>query len=104
MARGPHIREMLESFPELGPWVFDPYDTDGLVKLIRETIADRARVLTEQLASFERIRQRTWAQVADEYADAVLGRFRTTAEPEGRQMNNGSAIVADANRPENDTI
>ena len=104
MARGPHIREMLESFPELGPWVFDSYDTDGLVKLIRETIADRARVLTEQLASFERIRQRTWAQVADEYADAVLGRFRTTAEPEGRQMNNVSAVVADANRSENDTI
>jgi glycosyltransferase involved in cell wall biosynthesis len=101
MARGPHIREMLESFPELEPWVFDPYDTDGLVKLIRETIADRARVLTEQLASFERMRQRTWAQVANEYADTVLGRSGTTAAPEGHRMNNGSVVVADADRPEN---
>jgi glycosyltransferase involved in cell wall biosynthesis len=73
MAYGPHIEEMLESFPELKPWVFDPYDTDELIRLIRETIANRERVLTTQLISFERMRNRTWAQVSGEYADAVLG-------------------------------
>ncbi len=102
MARGPHSREMLKSFPELEPWVFDPYDTDGLVKLIRETIADRARVLTAQLASFERMRQRPWAQVADEYADAVLGRSATIVKSESRQINAGSVIVAAADGPAND--
>jgi len=81
MARGPHTEEMLGSYPELRPWVFDPYDADGLAHLIRETIGDRERVLDRQLESFERMRSRTWAQVAGEYADAVLGK----ADAPGRQ-------------------
>ena len=73
MARGPHTEELLESYPELEPWVFDPYDADGLAKLIRETIVDRDRILAIQLASFERMQRRTWADVAGEYADVVVG-------------------------------
>jgi glycosyltransferase involved in cell wall biosynthesis len=75
MARGPHTEELLESYPELHSWVFDPYDVDGLARLIRNTIADRDAVLTEQLASYARMKSRSWAQVADEYADAVTGSF-----------------------------
>jgi glycosyltransferase involved in cell wall biosynthesis len=73
MGRGPHTEEMLESYPELDRWVFDPYDADGLARLIRDTIADRDNVLTEQLKSYARMRRRTWALVAGEYADAIIG-------------------------------
>jgi glycosyltransferase involved in cell wall biosynthesis len=85
MAHGPHIEEMLESFPELEPWVFDPYDTDELTGLIRTTIENRESVLTTQLTSFERMRSRTWAQAAGEYADAVLGKAEAVNAPRLRQ-------------------
>jgi glycosyltransferase involved in cell wall biosynthesis len=76
LAFGPHTAELLESYPELSPWVFDPYDADGLARLIRETIADRERVLDRQMASYERMRERRWADVAGEYADAIVGRLQ----------------------------
>src|SRR5262249_37473252 len=68
MARGPHTNELSESYPELASWIFDPYDAGALAQLIRDTIASRDAVLTKQLACFERMKRRTWAQVADEYA------------------------------------
>jgi glycosyltransferase involved in cell wall biosynthesis len=72
MARGPHTDELLETVPELTPWVFNPYDADALAKLIRATILERDWVLMQQLACFSRMRKRTWAHVAAEYADAVV--------------------------------
>lgn len=72
VARGPHIEEMLATYPELAAFVFDPYDVDALVALIRTTIDNRDAVLALQLESFERMKNRTWGQVADEYARAVL--------------------------------
>jgi glycosyltransferase involved in cell wall biosynthesis len=73
MARGPHTDELLESYPELDQWVFDPYDDDGLAQLIDATIADRDNALTKQLECYARMTSRSWAQVASEYADAVMG-------------------------------
>jgi hypothetical protein len=75
---------MLKSYPELAPFVFDPYDTDGLAELIRKTIDHRDDVLRVQLGSFERMMQRTWAHVAGEYADAVLGSASTAASRQYR--------------------
>jgi glycosyltransferase involved in cell wall biosynthesis len=68
---GPHVREFLSEYPEAAPWVFDPYDVEALVALIGATIDNRAAVLAAQLAVYRRLRQRTWADVAVEYAAFV---------------------------------
>jgi hypothetical protein len=73
-ARARSAEKVLESRPELEPRIFDPYDVDGLARLIRDTIVDRERALALQLASFERMMQsRTWAEVAADNGDAVTG-------------------------------
>jgi glycosyltransferase involved in cell wall biosynthesis len=73
VARGPHIDELLQAFPAFEPWVFDPYDVDGLARLILDTIENREDVLARQIAIFDLMRRRTWADVAGEYAEAVTG-------------------------------
>jgi glycosyltransferase involved in cell wall biosynthesis len=92
LARGPHTEELLQSYPELDPWVFDPYDADGLARLIRETIADRARVLAAQTESFERMRARSWAQVAGEYADFVVGNSQPSSGSRGSAGKERAAL------------
>jgi glycosyltransferase involved in cell wall biosynthesis len=74
VAHGPHIEELLREFPEFEAWVFDPYDVEGLIRLISETIANRDSVLARQSAIFDQMRRRTWADVAGEYAEAVTGK------------------------------
>jgi glycosyltransferase involved in cell wall biosynthesis len=73
MARGPHTDELLAAHPELAPFVFDPYDAEALADAILRGIAQRDALLDVQLAVHERMRQRTWAQVAEEYAAAASG-------------------------------
>ncbi len=68
---GPHVKEALSEYPELAQWVFDPYDVDALAKLIGTTIDNRDAVLAAQLAVYERMRRRTWADVAGEYVEFV---------------------------------
>jgi glycosyltransferase involved in cell wall biosynthesis len=72
MGRGPHVEELLEDEPELREFAFDPYDVEELVALIRHTLVAREEALSRQLAVYERLRQRSWAQVAEEYAAAIL--------------------------------
>lgn len=79
MARGPHTDELLERHPELAPFVFDPYDAPGLADLIQEAIARREEILEIQLAVHARMRQRCWAEVAEEYAVAASGRALASA-------------------------
>ncbi len=73
MARGPHTEEMLEQFPDLAPFVFDPYDAGALAELITQSIAARDAVLDTQLAVYATMRRRGWAQAAEEYATVVTG-------------------------------
>jgi glycosyltransferase involved in cell wall biosynthesis len=68
---GPHMEEVLAEHPEIAPWVFDPYDVDALAALIDATIRNREAVLAAQLAVYERLRRRTWADVAGEYVEFV---------------------------------
>jgi hypothetical protein len=68
---GPHVQEFLAEYPEVAPWVFDSYDVDALVALIAATIDNREAVLAAQLVVYERMRRRTWADVAGEYVEFV---------------------------------
>jgi glycosyltransferase involved in cell wall biosynthesis len=68
---GPHVEEALAEYPEIAEWVFDAYDVDALVALIAATIDNREAVLAAQLAVYERMRRRTWADVAGEYVEFV---------------------------------
>jgi glycosyltransferase involved in cell wall biosynthesis len=73
MGRGPHVEELLEDEPELREFAFDPYDVEELVTLIRRTLVAREEALARQLGVYKRLRQRSWAQVAEEYAAAAIG-------------------------------
>jgi glycosyltransferase involved in cell wall biosynthesis len=76
VARGPHIDECLEMFPELQPWVFDPESPDALADLIRDTIHDRDQVLDQQMKIYDRMGQRGWGDVVGEFADFVAAARR----------------------------
>jgi glycosyltransferase involved in cell wall biosynthesis len=69
---GPHTREF-QLYHDVGDVVFDPYDAEGLVRMIKSALADRAGLLQKQSRLLAEISRRTWGQVAAEYADAVLG-------------------------------
>lgn len=71
MADGPHQREINLQAPRLAKFVFDPNDTDGLVKLIRMVRDHRAEIVEEQASIYQQLRQRTWQDVAMEYARAA---------------------------------
>lgn len=79
-ARGPHTAELLETEPVLAPFTYDPYDTDGLSRLIVETIEARDDVLSIQSGVCARLRRRTWADTADGYVEAALARKYLTAQ------------------------
>lgn len=73
LARGPHTEELLARYPELAPYVFDPHDAEALADLILRTIAGRDAAFAVQQGVHERMRHRSWGQVAEEYAAAASG-------------------------------
>ena len=72
MAKGPNTDELLVHEPSLAPWMFEPDDSNQLAALIRATIEDRSHALDVQQAAYLRLAERTWGQVAAEYAQAAL--------------------------------
>jgi glycosyltransferase involved in cell wall biosynthesis len=75
MGFGPHVAELLDEEPGLSPDTFDPYDEDGLARLLRTLLeGGREEVLERQRTIYERLRhRRSWGQVAEAYANAALG-------------------------------
>ncbi len=71
-ATGPHTLELLDQEPELRPFTFDPYDVQGLQRLICDTIDARDEVIKVQQKVCARLRRRTWADTADGYVEAAL--------------------------------
>jgi glycosyltransferase involved in cell wall biosynthesis len=86
MGLGPHVAELLDEEPGLWPDTFDPYDQDGLARLLRAVLkGGRQEVLDRQRAVYERLRhRRSWGQVAEAYANAALG-----GSPEGKLCDAG---------------
>lgn len=72
MARGPHVSEFIRDEPGMAQFTFDPNDADALRALILDTIERRDEVLEIQRRAFERLRKRTWADVASAYARAAV--------------------------------
>jgi len=72
MADGPHVRELVEDWPDLAPYVFDPNAADALADMIVAVSTDRAAVTQRQAEIYAQMQQRGWQQVADEYARAAL--------------------------------
>ena len=73
MARGPHTEEMLQRFPRLAPFVFDPYDPEALADSIQDAIARREEILDIQLSVYAQMQKRSWSRVVEEYATAATG-------------------------------
>jgi glycosyltransferase involved in cell wall biosynthesis len=75
MGLGPHVAELLEEEPELSSDTFDPYDEDGLAKMMRALLeGGRDEMVERQRTVYERLlHRRSWAQVAEAYANAALG-------------------------------
>lgn len=73
MGTGPHVRELLETEPELEPLVFDPYDIEGLITMVRGVLADPEGAVDLQRPAYERRRKRGWDKVAQAYANAAAG-------------------------------
>lgn len=71
MADGPHVAEFMADAPELAPFVFDPNDARQLAELLLDTSKRRAEVTALQAATYGRLRQRSWSEVAREYVDAA---------------------------------
>lgn len=72
LARGPHTDELQRDVPELGQFLYDPYDVDGLATLILEVVQNRAEYVDAQSAIHDRLAKQTWADVASAYAEAAL--------------------------------
>jgi glycosyltransferase involved in cell wall biosynthesis len=66
------VNELLEEERELGAFVFDPNDADGLASLILRTLENREEALAIQRAAYDRLRQRDWSHVAVAYAEAAV--------------------------------
>jgi glycosyltransferase involved in cell wall biosynthesis len=76
MARGPHSLEFLEQEPTYEPFIFDPYNVEALVALIRYSIENRVEILDTQVEILNRLLQRNWATVADEYSAIISAKKR----------------------------
>lgn len=71
-ADGPHTRELLEEAPALRAFMFDAHDADGLASLIGRSLDERDALLdTQQPIVAGLLAQRSWADVAWEYASAA---------------------------------
>jgi glycosyltransferase involved in cell wall biosynthesis len=73
MGVGPHVRELMETAPELEPLTFDPYDISEMRKLVLDVLRDPEAAVNLQRPAYERRRKRGWAAVAQAYADAAAG-------------------------------
>lgn len=73
MGTGPHVRELLETQPQLADLVFDPYDIEGMIALIRKVRRDPEAAVRSQRPAYEARRKRGWDQVAQAYANAAAG-------------------------------
>jgi len=89
MADGPHQRELIAMAPELAEFTFDPNDRRHLARLILEVRANRAEVVERQLAIYEQLSRRTWAQVAEAYASTAAG--IGARRPDGSQRQTAPA-------------
>jgi glycosyltransferase involved in cell wall biosynthesis len=76
MARGPHVEELLAEEPGLAEFVFDPNDAGGLGALIVKTIDARERSFAVQYEIYQRLRKRTWTDVAVAYAEAATAHLQ----------------------------
>jgi glycosyltransferase involved in cell wall biosynthesis len=72
LANGPHVQELLEEEPDVEPFLYDPYDADGLAGLVLDVIANREQAVSTQAAIFERVSRNSWATVASRYSEAAL--------------------------------
>jgi hypothetical protein len=75
MADGPHVREFLCEAPELAEFVFDPHDANALADNIVAISANIQSAIDLQASTYARLRQRSWADVAQQYARAALESF-----------------------------
>jgi glycosyltransferase involved in cell wall biosynthesis len=71
LARGPHVKELLDIEPSLEPFTFDPYDTIGLANLIEKVSRDPQSALNIQMPMLERLLRYDWGDVADAYVRAA---------------------------------
>lgn len=76
LARGPHVDELLETEPAVAPFVYDPYDADGLATLILDATHNRDAYVDAQARIFERLAKHSWADVASAYAEAAVSGAR----------------------------
>jgi len=72
LARGPHVEELLIDEPELGHFVYDPYDPDGLAALITEVVRNREACVEAQLETYDRLCRHSWSNAASVYAEMAL--------------------------------
>jgi glycosyltransferase involved in cell wall biosynthesis len=100
MADGSHVQEFLQEH-DVRDAVFDPYDAESLVDLIKATLADRAAVLARQEVILRSMAQRNWGQVAAEYAAVVLGREScgSSAKPAEDNLSVSMATHQTVNKP-----
>lgn len=80
LANGPHVEELLQTEPDLYPWIFDPYDIDRLVALILEVSSRREEVVDLQLQIYDRLAKRGWNIAARTYCEAALSAGRSDYE------------------------
>ncbi len=72
MARGPHVSEFLADEPDMAQFTFDPNEADALRRLLIHTLERRDEALAVQRNVFDRLRKRSWADVAAAYAGAAV--------------------------------
>lgn len=72
MARGPHLNEFIVGEPAMAPFAFDPNDADALSGLLTATLDRRSEAVAAQRMVYERLRRRSWSQVAAAYASAAV--------------------------------
>lgn len=77
MAEGPHTRELAADYPQMGRYMFDPYDGASLEALIEDVLARRPEVLAHQRTIYEQLmRASDWERVALSYARSVVPDFQ----------------------------
>ncbi|MBE6367117.1 MAG: glycosyltransferase family 4 protein [Lentisphaerae bacterium] len=71
MADIPVSREIVTDEELRKMMFFDPYDEDSMMERIKWALAHRDELLAAQLPLFEKIKQRSWADVAEEYVQSM---------------------------------
>jgi len=68
MARGPAVEEFLTP-GELAEYCFEPSSARDLARRIDAAVADREDLLAKQMMTLDRLKKRTWRDIAEEYVD-----------------------------------